>query len=245
MGIFRQALGKDKDTSRKLVPLQVLDKHLESTRTATTALPTTVRHTNDSDSWILLHDTVVEVMESWRSQISEHKHHVAFCMGQSSVLHQCNSMPARRTTQHSYSFWMRPPPMILYPTEVSAWHANHSQCRQTLRACYWRMWEDTRKCHLVVNTAYRLGAEGTKVTLDGGLAQGANSSPELFIFTTAPARPYTDENLPGYCMLRAKSTAPAWASKTYRGCLPNYADDDVGLNGRAATTVGEVEQILN
>ena len=76
MGIFRQALGKDKDTSRKLVPLQVLDKHLESTRTATTALPTTVRHTNDSDSWILLHDTVVEVMESWRSRISMESEHI-------------------------------------------------------------------------------------------------------------------------------------------------------------------------
>ena len=39
----------------------------------------------------------------------------------------------------------------------------------------------------VVNTAYGLGEEDIKITLESSLAQGANSSLALFIFTTAPA----------------------------------------------------------
>ena len=37
----------------------------------------------------------------------------------------------------------------------------------------------------VVNTAYCLGEKDTKITLDGDLARGTDSSPALFIFTTA------------------------------------------------------------
>ena len=97
----------------------------------------------------------------------------------------------------------------------------------------------------VVNTAYGLGEADTKVTLDGGLAQGANISQPLDIFKTAPAHRYAYKNLPDSCMLHAKCTAPGWASDAYRVGLLNHADDDVVLKGPAATTRGEVEQILN
>ena len=52
----------------------MLNKRLESIGTAATALPTTIRLANDS--WTLLHDTVVEVMESWRSWISMESKHI-------------------------------------------------------------------------------------------------------------------------------------------------------------------------
>jgi len=97
----------------------------------------------------------------------------------------------------------------------------------------------------VVNTAYGLGEEVTKITLEGGLAQGANSSPTLFIFTTAPAHRYADENLPGYFMPSGHSQPSVSTSQPYRAGLLNYADDDAGLNGREATTKVEVEHILN
>jgi len=91
----------------------------------------------------------------------------------------------------------------------------------------------------VVNTAYGFGEKITKITLEGGLAQGANSSPALFIFTTAPAHRYADENLPGYFMPCAHSQhSPNISSKSPE-------DDDAGLNGREATTKVEVEHILN
>jgi len=97
----------------------------------------------------------------------------------------------------------------------------------------------------VVNTVYGLGEEDTRVTLDGGLAQGANSSPALFIFTTTPAYRYADENLPGHYMLCAHSQPPRGDLRSYCVGLLNYADDDAGLNGRAATTQEEVRKILN
>ena len=96
----------------------------------------------------------------------------------------------------------------------------------------------------VVNTAYGLGEEDTKITLDGGLAQDANSSLKLFIFTTAPAHRYADENLQGYKMPQAKKNNPGGDPTTCRVGFLNYADDDAGLNGRAVTTVEEVEDIL-
>ena len=70
----------------------------------------------------------------------------------------------------------------------------------------------------VVNTAYGLGEEITKVTLDGGLAQGANSSPALFIFTTAPAHRYADENLLGYCLLPWSGYKPSPSNRGLQQC---------------------------
>lgn len=54
----------------------------------------------------------------------------------------------------------------------------------------------------VVNTAYGLGKEDTKIMLEGGLAQGAISSPAQFICTTAPAHRYADASFPGTIYLR-------------------------------------------
>jgi len=68
MDIFRQALGKDHDPYRKLLALQVLSKHLETSGTGPPCLTRAIRLPNES--WTLLHDTVVEVMESWKFQIS-------------------------------------------------------------------------------------------------------------------------------------------------------------------------------
>jgi len=67
MGIFRQALGKDHDPNRQLIALKVLSKHLETSGTGPPGLTQAIRLPNKS--WTLLHDTVVEVMESWKSQI--------------------------------------------------------------------------------------------------------------------------------------------------------------------------------
>jgi hypothetical protein len=67
----------------------------------------------------------------------------------------------------------------------------------------------------VVNTAYGLGEEVTKITLEGGLAQGANSSPALFIFTTAPAHRYAAENLPDYFMPSGHSQPSVSTSQPY------------------------------
>jgi hypothetical protein len=67
MGIFRQALGKDHDPNCQLIALKVLSKHLETSGTGPPGLTQAIRLPNKS--WTLLHDTVVEVMESWKSQI--------------------------------------------------------------------------------------------------------------------------------------------------------------------------------
>ena len=102
----------------------------------------------------------------------------------------------------------------------------------------------------VVNTAYGLGEEDTQITLKGGLAQGANSSPALFIFATAPAHRYADGILPGYNMSvtrqasQGQPTDPQVAPPTYRVGLVNYADDDAGVNGGHASTVDEAETFL-
>jgi len=45
-------------------------------------------------------------------------------------------------------------------------------------------------------------------------------------------------------MPHAKSRAPGWAWETDQVDLLNFADGDAGMNGWAATTTGEVEQIL-
>jgi len=71
----------------------------------------------------------------------------------------------------------------------------------------------------VVNTTYGLGEEVTNITREGGLAQGANRSPALFIFTTAPAHRYADENLPGYFMPCAHSQPSVSTLQTYQVSL--------------------------
>jgi len=50
----------------------------------------------------------------------------------------------------------------------------------------------------VVNTAYGLGDLDERVRLDGGVAQGAPSSPLLYIFTTAAAQAYSNSVVHGY-----------------------------------------------
>ena len=102
----------------------------------------------------------------------------------------------------------------------------------------------------VVNTAYCLGEEDTKITLEGGLAQGANSSPALFIFATAPAHRYADSMLPGYNMPVTRQhpqglpTDQQDAPLTYRLGLVNYADDDAGVNGGHASTLEQAKTFL-
>ena len=54
----------------------------------------------------------------------------------------------------------------------------------------------------VVNTAYGLGDLDEKVRLDGGVAQGAPSSPLLYIFTTAAAQAYSNSVVHGYPLPR-------------------------------------------
>jgi len=54
----------------------------------------------------------------------------------------------------------------------------------------------------VVNTAYGLGDLDEKVQLEGGLAQGAPSSPLLYIFTTAVAQAYSNSVVHGYPLPR-------------------------------------------
>jgi hypothetical protein len=68
--------------------------------------------------------------------------------------------------------------------------------------------EDMLLAHLgghsrVVNTAYGLEEEDTKITLKR--ADGANSSPALFNFATAPAHRCADASFPGYTLPMTQS----------------------------------------
>jgi len=54
----------------------------------------------------------------------------------------------------------------------------------------------------VVNTAYGLGDLDEKVRLEGGVAQGATSSPLLYIFTTTAAQAYSNSVVHGYPLPR-------------------------------------------
>jgi len=66
-GHFQTSYGKEHDPNRKLIALQVLSKHLETSGTGPPCLTQAIRLPNKS--WTLLHDTVVEVIESWKCQI--------------------------------------------------------------------------------------------------------------------------------------------------------------------------------
>jgi len=102
----------------------------------------------------------------------------------------------------------------------------------------------------VVNTAYGLGKEDTKITLEGSLAQGANSSPALFVFATAPAHRYADPSFPGYTLSVTRKTLSCHGTdftdgnSKYRVSLVNYADDHAGINGGHANCVQEAETML-
>ena len=54
----------------------------------------------------------------------------------------------------------------------------------------------------VVNTAYGLGDLNEKVRLEGGVAQGAPSSPLLYTCTTAAAQAYSNSVMHGYSLSR-------------------------------------------
>ena len=101
----------------------------------------------------------------------------------------------------------------------------------------------------VVNTGYGLGDINTAATLQGGVAQGANSSPYLFIVVTLIAHLYSAAVLQGYPLTHPISddnTTPAPADAptqpTVSIHLVNYADDDAGVNGGPAANQ---QQALN
>ena len=341
MGTFRQALGKDHDPNRKLIALQVLNKHLETSGTGPPGSTQTIRLPNKS--WTLLHDTVVEVMESRKSQIrtesnliqqmlnthavntvasfgtaplpcqlrdesfrrifqpftdlTELRHHANACKkgktGRLTTVDEICEMsdeqlipilaitnlifagevpeiiklgdivPLRKDLKRARpvtcldaifkivdraigtrlmlvcqeygllpanSFSFIPGGSCEWPIECVA--SVQRRARQEDNAAFLflldatsaydtvshrgismacksfavptdvesRLLAHVRGHSRVVNTAYGLGEEVTKITLEGGLAQGANSSPALFIFTTAPAHRYAAENLPDYFM---------------------------------------------
>ena len=89
----------------------------------------------------------------------------------------------------------------------------------------------------VVNTAYGLGDISKAEKLTGGFAQGANSSPDLFIWALTPAHEYAESKLKGYKLVTHEEEAEVK--------LANYADDDSPFNGGEASTKQEAEAILN
>jgi len=54
----------------------------------------------------------------------------------------------------------------------------------------------------VVNTAYGLGNLDERARLEGGVAQVAQSSPLLYIFTTSAAQAYSNSVVDGYLLPR-------------------------------------------
>ena len=103
----------------------------------------------------------------------------------------------------------------------------------------------------VVNTGYGLGDLKTAATLQGGVAQGANSSPYLFIVATLIAHLYSAEVLQGYHLphpTAATNTTPTATppptQPTVAVHLVNYADDDAGANGGHAANKQQAQQML-
>ena len=82
----------------------------------------------------------------------------------------------------------------------------------------------------------------TAATLQGGVAQGANSSPYLFIVATLIAHLYSAAVLHGYPLPHPTSdddtttAQPDAPPLTVPIHLVNYADDDAGANGGPATS---------
>ena len=98
----------------------------------------------------------------------------------------------------------------------------------------------------VVNTGYGLGDINTAATLQGGVAQGANSSPYLFIVATLIAHLYSAEVLHGYPLPTTDTThkGNATTQNTIAIQHVNYADDDAGANGGPAKNETQAKHML-
>jgi len=117
----------------------------------------------------------------------------------------------------------------------------------------------------VVNTAYGLGDLDDTARLDGGVAQGAPSSPLLYIFTTAAAQAYSNSVVHGYPLPRLVPVDSVTCQQPKRSkhniphqtrCLMSvplpcvayvkgtgYADDNAVTTGGKAATAEEARAI--
>ena len=121
----------------------------------------------------------------------------------------------------------------------------------------------------VLNTVYCLGEVDKRAEIDGGVAQGAPSSPIIYIFTTAVAQACANGILKGYQLPRLKHTRtvnintnvnnmrtdlricqplthPQHANQDFVNVkLKGYADDNVVSNGAKVRTLFEAQAIMS
>ena len=83
----------------------------------------------------------------------------------------------------------------------------------------------------IVNTAYGLGDENHPARLEGGVAQGANSSPSLYIWATTAAHKYANTVLRGYTFSHDQPD-----DHGVRVGITSYADDEAGAVGGPGKT---------